>query len=184
MSFTQYSRSCGKIADSGPTRRLTFKALSVLLSETSLRSGGGQVKHGGSSGAGSGVRKEQVERNRTRRMGIQSSVLVGVRPCGDVRAESGSPCDEPQSVVCPYRENERRCSTGVTARRDGSRTGQPPSLLLRASVRSGADAWPVHDESSTGRSCGSRRSMTTIEPMPQDGHLGPVESCAEGSASV
>jgi len=53
----------------------TDKALSVLLNESVVEFRGGEGYDGGRSGAGSGVRKERVERNRARYMGIQSVVL-------------------------------------------------------------------------------------------------------------
>src|SRR6266496_2728016 len=55
--------------------RLTHKALSVLLSETLARREGGEGHERERCGAESGVRKERVERNRARCMGIQSAVL-------------------------------------------------------------------------------------------------------------
>jgi hypothetical protein len=58
-----------------PVLRPTFKALSALLSEACHRSR--KVIDGGKEfGAGSGVRKERVELNRARCMGIQSAVLA------------------------------------------------------------------------------------------------------------
>ena len=62
--------------------RLTHKALSALLSETLVRSESGEGHDCKRCGAGSGVRKEQVERNRARSMGIQSAVLLHGR-CGE-----------------------------------------------------------------------------------------------------
>jgi hypothetical protein len=144
---------------------LTFKALSVLLSGTLARRERGEGHDRERCGAGSGVRKEQVERNRARCMGIQSAVLVHGR-CGEPITMLPETVDygEREWVECEW-TNLGRPSAERQRQTEVRRDKAVASPVMAASHRQGACEWTGHDESIPSIGCGSTHSMMIIEPI-------------------
>ena len=130
------------------------------------------------------MRKERVERNRTRYLGIQSAVLIGGRIWGGVQERLG----EARGITFIA---SRGCSAGAVGGIAGPATDQCVHAdkadaipADQASVGQRADERISHDESMSGTSCGATSSMRIIKPMPQDGQRGAEESCWSGTVVV
>jgi hypothetical protein len=117
-------------------------------------------------------------------MGIQSPVLIFVQSCTEVRMGPGAHARRGAARSGRTAKTGEGALAGGAARRSSSRDKAAAILLRQASVRSGADEWAIHEESITGTSCGATRSMTIIEPMPQEEHLGGDASCSGAGASL
>ena len=111
------------------------------------------------------MRKEPVERNRTRCMGIQSVVLVSLSEGPEVIGIPEAAGKHGLRARDRLRAGYRRCAIGRGDWRKGERDEAGAGPHLRAKSSRGANERSSHDESIPSMGSGGTISMVIISPM-------------------